>query len=86
MTGNIGDDGQEQYDGTEEEVAGQWMVTVVMAVGTYPDHDSHQDGVPHQESIHLQHLPSHELIEVCQCSGGAIRIWCFIHYLSKYQI
>jgi hypothetical protein len=69
---NVRDDGQEQYGCTEEEEASQWMVAVAMTVGAYPNHDSHQDGIPHQESIHPQHLPSHDPRKFCQCIISAI--------------
>jgi hypothetical protein len=64
---DVGYNGQEQYGGTHEEEAGQRMVAIAMAIGAYPDHESHQDGVPYQENIHSQHLPSHERGEAVKC-------------------
>jgi hypothetical protein len=40
-----GDDGQEECGGSKEDEAGQGVVAVALAVGTYPDDYSRKDDV-----------------------------------------
>ena len=40
---DIGEDGQEQCGGSEEDEAGDGVVAVPLAVGAYPNYDSSQD-------------------------------------------
>lgn len=56
-------DRKDQGGGSKVEVTSQGMVPMAMAIGTYSDYDSRENGAYEQEHIHLPDLLFKSLVQ-----------------------
>ena len=74
---DVGDDGQEQRVGSEEDEAGEAVVAVAPAIAAYPDHDSGHGSAREQQRVPQPYLPFHGVVEGSHSEAGAAQL--FLH-------